>query len=362
MGLIIKKDKLKWPGGRVPFRFDPTSFVKRPNARGRAEKDGVQMAVDEWNNLGLGITFVPHRWEPDFILFKNNPVTTSGGSWVGHHHGPQIIWVHAPTKKEGAKANPPVEVTNAVITASVTRTMLHELGHALGLHHEACRRDRDEHVEIHRDNIQALYQSQFDREKESDAEDFGDYDFDLIMHYGPRDYAKNASKDTITSKDPAHSVHKNFALSAGDIDAVRHLYGTSASALLGDLLHRFVAGFTAAGPDSLKNAKAAAKAAVQSAKDAANKAISDARAAKAAADKAAKEAAAAAAAAAQAAADAAAAAAAQAEADAAAAKAAADAAAAQIEADAAAAKAAAEDAAANTLQSASNAWDKHNPF
>src|SRR2546423_9978302 len=266
MGLIIKQNKLKWRKGRVPFTID-FSIAKRGNAKAMAQQDGVMAAIDEWNSdaHNLGVTIVRHQREPDFIVFKNNPVSGSGGSNIGNHHGPQVIWVSVP---KGA--------TNAQIAPSVMATMLHEIGHALGLYHEQNRRDRDDHVEIHWDNVQPIYLLQFNKESPRKSEDFDDYDFDSIMHYGPKEYAIDNKKPVITSKDPGHSVRINSTLSDGDLSAVRHLYGGQPSAA--NLIHSFVdslAGLVATGSGSsaeLAKARGAGDAVGKGAQDAARRA------------------------------------------------------------------------------------------
>ena len=62
---------------------------------------------------------------------------------------------------------------------------MHEMGHAIGLWHEQSREDRDDHVEVFRDNIEPgnyfNYQKYTER---GGGQDIGPYNLDSIMHYG----------------------------------------------------------------------------------------------------------------------------------------------------------------------------------
>ena len=63
------------------------------------------------------------------------------------------------------------------------RTILHELGHAIGFHHEHSRPDRDDYVTINYDNIHDS--SVYNFAIAADSETFGmPYGYDSVMHYG----------------------------------------------------------------------------------------------------------------------------------------------------------------------------------
>ena len=84
----------------------------------------------------------------------------------------------------------------------------HELGHAIGLWHEHSRLDRDNYIEIHRENIK--YRRDYvnfdiiSRNTYDEVPDVG-YDIQSIMHYSPFAFAANhiPGGETITLREDA---------------------------------------------------------------------------------------------------------------------------------------------------------------
>lgn len=99
--------------------------------------------------------------------------------------------------------------------------ILHEFVHALGFYHEQSRRDRDNYVTIHTENIDHKYMYNF--EKRNDVNSLGSaYDFDSIMHYG-KSYFSTNGKATITTKN-GEVLGQRKVLSKSDIEQIRLLY------------------------------------------------------------------------------------------------------------------------------------------
>lgn len=113
------------------------------------------------------------------------------------------------------------------------RVVRHEIGHALGLHHEQTREDRDQHVEILWDNIKSPYQGNF-IQLPFMTTDVGNYDFNSIMHYGAFSFGKKVNGVTLqTIRRRNNPSNTNFGtasnLSSGDINGVNTMYPTEQS-------------------------------------------------------------------------------------------------------------------------------------
>jgi len=103
---------------------------------------------------------------------------------------------------------------------------LHEFLHALGFDHEQNRPDRDEHIEVHWDNIAQSKKWNFQILGESDWENTGSpYDFLSVMHYSSANFAAG-SKPTMSRRDTGEAVRaQRNRPSTLDISQVCHIYG-----------------------------------------------------------------------------------------------------------------------------------------
>ena len=65
--------------------------------------------------------------------------------------------------------------------------VVHEVGHAVGFQHEQTRPDRDDYVEIIRQNIPPHLYYNFQKYSRTTVDDYTvPYDYKSIMHYGPK--------------------------------------------------------------------------------------------------------------------------------------------------------------------------------
>ncbi|XP_074098872.1 bone morphogenetic protein 1-like [Cotesia typhae] len=78
------------------------------------------------------------------------------------------------------------------------RTVLHELGHVIGLEHEHIRPDRDENVKIIRDNIKPEFMNNFKKLSSDKIDTLNQpYDHESIMHYPQKAFAINKTMNTL---------------------------------------------------------------------------------------------------------------------------------------------------------------------
>jgi len=110
----------------------------------------------------------------------------------------------------------------------VMPVILHEIGHSLGLIHEHQRTDRDEYIEIVKENMVPSLRIKFNFNI-ANSRLHTPYDFFSIMHYGSNFFSEDGRSKTIVAKDPYKNFQKHIGrskyLSPLDQYAIGELYG-----------------------------------------------------------------------------------------------------------------------------------------
>ena len=181
---------------QIPYMIDPAS----------GDAANINSAVATYNSIFAGvIQWVPFTTQTDYIDFDLDPNDTSGvgNSYIGRVGGKQLIWGSG---------------------SCTVATLLHEMGHATGMWHEQSRLDRNNYVNV-------LFANMIDVEQSDSVQQFDDmqtptlYDWSSLMHYSAWNFTKNGNP-TLESIPAGMPLSNNTGYSAGDIDAIKRLYGT----------------------------------------------------------------------------------------------------------------------------------------
>ncbi|CAG9538218.1 unnamed protein product [Cercopithifilaria johnstoni] len=106
-------------------------------------------------------------------------------------------------------------------------TIVHELGHTLGLWHEQSRPDAEKYITVVKDYIIPSYISEFLKRSENEITTFDvPYDLGSIMHYGSTAFSVDQKSKTLLTRDPFYqmTIGQRDSLSFYDIKLINEAY------------------------------------------------------------------------------------------------------------------------------------------
>lgn len=195
MSVAKKGPAARWPDNKIPFVLE-TSLT-------RGMKDEIRAAFEHYHKQ-TQVRFVERNGENGFVcLMRDDHEAGCGNSTIGFNGGPIIIKL-----KEDCDMG----------------TVVHELCHALGVHHEMQRPDREDFVHVNEENIDEGKEDNFKLLDKDKVVTSGPYDYDSIMHYHKHAFADPDDAITIES---THRIGQRDHLSDGDVALVRRIVNSN---------------------------------------------------------------------------------------------------------------------------------------
>ena len=182
---------------QIPYTIDAAS----------GDLSNLNAAVTQFNKTFSIIKFVAWTTQTDYVNFNFDPNDYSGEceAIVGRAGGEQQV---------GGSG------------ACTVATILHEMGHTVGLWHEQSRPDRDNYISVNYNNLIKGSIGNFNKIYDN-AQTFGTYfDYASIMEYPAFSFSRNGGPaiETIPAGIP---LSNQTGYSTGDIDGILRLYNSA---------------------------------------------------------------------------------------------------------------------------------------
>ncbi|PID62927.1 MAG: hypothetical protein CSB44_02860 [Gammaproteobacteria bacterium] len=189
-----------WPDGVVPFVYGSNL--------GQSQRDNINGAIEHWMSH-TGIKFVERTAENEsqYLNYVRFVDSMSCASYVGMQ-----------TDKP--------EQTIMVSEACPLGSVIHEVGHAIGLYHEHTRADRNNYITVLEENIRPSKLLNFEVQTADVAVTYSDYDYGSIMHYGEYFFSVNNEPTIVVPDGIDAQVGQRIALSDMDAESVDRMYAT----------------------------------------------------------------------------------------------------------------------------------------
>jgi Astacin (Peptidase family M12A)/Divergent InlB B-repeat domain len=177
---------------------------------GTGDLSTLNSAIAQFNSTFSNIQFVAYTTQTDYVNFYFDPNNYSGEceATVGRAGGEQQVG------GSGSCTLP---------------TILHEMGHTIGLWHEQSRPDRDTYVSVNYDNLIKASISNFNQIYDN-AQETTLFDYASIMEYPAFSFTRNGGP-AIESIPAGIPLSNQTGYSTADIDGIERLYGNPPTAV-----------------------------------------------------------------------------------------------------------------------------------
>ncbi len=182
----------RWPGGKVYYTV--------ASNMGSINANKITTAVNEYNTK-TNTQWIPRTNQSNYVQFIFGSSSGSDGwAHIGYQGGRQTI-----------------SLDQYISVGSV----IHEMGHTVGLYHEHCRKDRDQYLSIQWNNIQDGQAHNFNIY--SSGTDIGPFNINSVMMYWPNSYSKNGLP-TIKRANNTNFTYTRSGFTSGDINTINAMY------------------------------------------------------------------------------------------------------------------------------------------
>lgn len=182
----------RWPGGKIYYTI--------ASNMGSINVNKINSAISEYNSK-TNTQWIYRTNQSNYVEFIFGSSSGSDGwAHIGYQGGKQTV-----------------SLDQYISVGSV----IHEMGHTVGLYHEHTRKDRDQYVKILWNNIQSGQSYNFNIY--SSGTDIGPFNINSVMMYWPTSYSKNG-QPTITRADNSSFTYNRTGFTTGDINTINAMY------------------------------------------------------------------------------------------------------------------------------------------
>nr|WP_315027134.1 M12 family metallopeptidase [uncultured Chryseobacterium sp.] len=182
----------RWPGGKVYYTV--------ASNMGSINANKITSAVNEYNSK-TNTQWIPRTNQSNYVEFIfGSSSGADGWAHIGYQGGKQTV-----------------SLDQYISVGSV----IHEMGHTVGLYHEHTRKDRDQYVTILWNNIQDGQAYNFNIY--NSGTDIGPFNINSVMMYWPNSYSKNG-QPTIKRANNTTFTYNRTGFTTGDINTINTMY------------------------------------------------------------------------------------------------------------------------------------------